>query len=339
MTAKSLRTTLLLRLRQRRRERWLADGALLSIAAIWGSTFFMIKDATQTFPVLAFLTLRFVIAALVLLPFVLREIQRRGILPTQREWAWGIGGGILFAAGYIFQTFALRTVDAGRAGFVTGLYVIFVPFLGLLVLRQPIERRVLVGSALALIGMVLLGYAPGGTLLGDVLALLCALAYAAHILAIGEMPRSADWRFLALAQALTVAVLCGALLPIMAAVRGCHTDICLAFTPFADPLPTGLPLNVLLVAAFTGVLATAFGLMVQVWAQRILPPSDAALIFALEAPFAVLFGVIFLNEVVTLLALAGCALIFSGTLVVTVSGQQTLGTDQSLEVLPSEAAD
>ncbi len=339
MTAKSLRTTLLLRLRQRRRERWLADGALLSIAAIWGSTFFMIKDATQTFPVLAFLTLRFVIAALVLLPFVLREIQQRGILPTRREWAWGIGGGILFAAGYIFQTFALRTVDAGRAGFITGLYVIFVPFLGLLVLRQPIERRVLIGSALALIGMVLLGYAPGGTLLGDVLALLCALAYAAHILAIGEMPRSADWRFLALAQALTVAVLCGALLLIMAAVRECHTDICLAFAPFADPLPTGLPLNVLLVAAFTGVLATAFGLMVQVWAQRILPPSDAALIFALEAPFAVFFGVIFLNEVVTLLALAGCALIFSGTLVVTVSGQQALGTDQSLEVLSSEAAD
>ncbi|MFN7210168.1 MAG: EamA family transporter, partial [Aggregatilineales bacterium] len=92
-------------------------------------------------------------------------------------------------------------------------------------------------------------------------------------------------------------------------------------------------------AAFTGILATAFGLMVQVWAQRILPPSDAALIFALEAPFAVFFGVIFLNEVLTLLAVAGCALIFGGTLVVTLSAQQTLAGDQSLETLPSEAAD
>lgn len=339
MTTKSLRTTLLLRLRRRKRERWLADGALLSIAAIWGSTFFMIKDATQNFPVLAFLTLRFVIAALALLPFVLREIRRRGVLPSRRDWAWGIGAGVLFAGGYIFQTFALRTVDAGRAGFITGLYVIFVPFLGLLVLQQPIERRVVVGGALALVGMVLLGYAPGGTLLGDILALLCALAYAAHILAIGEMPRSADWRFLALAQALTVAVLCGALLPILAGVRACEADICLALAPFADPLPTGLPINVLLVAAFTGILATAFGLMVQVWAQRILPPSDAALIFALEAPFAVFFGVIFLNEVLTPLALAGCALIFSGTLVVTLSGQGAPAADQSLEAVPSEASD
>jgi drug/metabolite transporter (DMT)-like permease len=339
MTTKSLRTTLFIRLRQRKRERWLADGALLTVAAIWGSTFFMIKDATQSFPVMAFLTLRFTIAALVLLPFVLLEIRRRGVLPTRHEWLWGIGAGVLFTAGYIFQTFALRTVDAGRAGFITGLYVIFVPFLGLIVLRQPIERRVLLGGTLAFFGMVFLGYAPGGTLLGDVLALLCALAYAAHILAIGQMPRTADWRFLALAQALTVAVLCGALLPILAAVRTCNVEICLAIAPFADPLPSDLPLNVLAVAAFTGIFATAFGLMVQVWAQRILPPSDAALIFALEAPFAVLFGVLFLNEVLTALGLAGCALIFSSTLVVTVGGQQALATDQSLEAVPSEAGD
>ncbi|MCS6871445.1 MAG: DMT family transporter [Anaerolineae bacterium] len=338
MTKRS-RTTLSQRSRGRTRERWLAGGALLSVAAIWGSTFFMVKDATQSFPVFAFLTLRFVIAALVLLPFVLREIQRRGTLPARRDWAWGIGAGVLFAAGYIFQTFALRTVDAGRAGFITGLYAIFVPFLGLVVLRRPIERRVLIGGALAFVGMVLLGYAPGGTLLGDLLALLCALAYAGHILAIGEMPRSSDWRFLALAQSLTVAVLCGVLLPIMAAVRACDLDACAALAPFADALPANLPSNVLFVAAFTGVLATAFGLMVQVWAQRILPASDAALIFALEAPFAVLFGVIFLNEVLTLVGLAGCVLIFSGTLVVTVGAPQTLATDQSLETVPSEAAD
>ncbi len=336
MTTKTFRTTLLLRLRQRKRERWLADGALLSVAAIWGSTFFMIKEATQTFPVLAFLTLRFTIAALFLLPFALIAMRRRGVLPTRREWAWGIGAGVLFTAGYIFQTFALRTVDAGRAGFITGLYVIFVPFLGLVVLRQPIARRVLLGGTLALLGMVLLGYAPGGTLLGDVLAIICAFAYAAHILAIGKMPHSADWRFLALAQALTVAVLCGILLPIMAAVRGCFAELCTALAPFADPLPSALPINVLLVAIFTGLLATAFGLMVQVWAQRILPPSDAALIFALESPFAVLFGVLFLNEVLTLLGLAGCALIFAGTLSVTIGGQQALATDQSLEVVASD---
>jgi drug/metabolite transporter (DMT)-like permease len=328
---------MLIRLRQR--ERWIANGALLAVAAIWGSTFFMIKDATQSFPVMAFLTLRFAIAALVLLPFALLEIRRRSALPARREWLWGIGAGVLFTAGYVFQTLALRTVDAGRAGFITGLYVIFVPFLGLIVLGQPIERRTLLGGTLAFFGMVLLGYAPGGTLLGDMLALLCAFAYAAHILVIGQMPRAADWRLLALVQALTVAVLCGALLLILAAVRMCNAEICLAIAPFADSPPSDLPLKVLVVATFTGIFATAFGLMVQVWAQRILPPSNAALIFALEAPFAVLFGVLFLNEVLTALGLAGCALIFSSTLMVTVSGQRVLATDQSLEDVPSETGD
>ncbi|MBO9308153.1 MAG: DMT family transporter [Chloroflexi bacterium] len=337
MRAKSLRTMPHTRLRQR--ERWLADGALLAVAAIWGATFFMIKEATQSFPVMAFLTLRFAIAAPFLLPFVLLEIKRRGALPTRGEWLWGIGAGVLLTAGYVFQTFALRTVDAGRAGFITGLYVIFVPFLGLVVLRQPIERRVWLGGALAFLGMLFLGYAPGGTLLGDVLALLCALAYAGHILAVGQMPRTADKCFLTLAQVLTVAVLCGALLPTLAAVRTCSAEICSAIAPFADPLPSDLPLNVLSAAAFTGIFATALGLMVQIWAQRILPPSDAALIFALEAPFAVLFGVLFLNEALTALGLVGCALIFSSTLVVTLGGQGTLATDQSLEAVPSEAAD
>src|SRR3954470_9781753 len=86
-----------------RSTRWIADLALLGIAAIWGATFFMVKDATSTFPVMAFLAIRFSLASLALLPFVLR--LRRW--PTSHEWRWGLVAGVAFFLGYLSQTFSL----------------------------------------------------------------------------------------------------------------------------------------------------------------------------------------------------------------------------------------
>lgn len=299
-----------------RRARWLAGVALLSLAAIWGATFFMVKDATSSFPVLAFLVVRFAIAALALLPLALTAPRRAN--PPRGAWRWGVGAGLLFASGYVFQTFALRLIDSGRAGFLTGLYVIMVPFLALVLLRYSLSVRVLLGAVLALIGMALLGYAPGSDLVGDVLALLCALGFALHILVLEKMPRDADWRTMALLQSVVVMGVSAMLLPLLASAHGCDSALCLALEPFADPLPTSIPPIVWAVAAFTGLLATAFGLSVQVWAQRILPPSEAALIFALESPFSVVFGIVFRNEALTLVGLLGCVLIFAGTLVTTI---------------------
>lgn len=315
---------------------WLAALSLIALAAVWGATFFMVKDATQGFSVLAFLALRFTIAALALAPFVLGVLRVRR--PPRREILAGIGAGLLFCGGYVFQTFSLRAVDSGRVGFITGLYVIFVPFLALILLRYRLAPGVLLGAALALVGMILLGYAPGGNLLGDTLALLCALSFAAHILAVGNLPRSADWRVMALLQSITVAVICGVLLPILAALRACDAPVCAALAPFADALPTGIPLAVWAVAAFTGLVATAAGLGVQVWAQRLLPPSNAALIFALESPFAALFGVAFRGEVLSPGGLLGCALIFCGTLTATLvpERRERAMPAETLEIEPAD---
>ncbi len=300
------------------RLRWAADLALLGIAAIWGATFFMVKDATREFSVMVFLTLRFTLASLVLLPFAVRL----GRWPTRREWLWGIIAGLLFCGGYIFQTFALRLIGPGRTGFITGLYVVLVPILALVLLRHPISLRVLVGTGLAFVGLTLLSYAPGGDLIGDFLSFLCAVSYASQILAVEKFPRGADWRIMALIQSGCVAIVCGLLLPVLATVRTCSAPVCQSLLPFADPLPTSIPLNVWAVAAFTGVLATALGLAVQVWAQRILPPSDAALIFAMESPFSALFGIMFSGDVLTTGGLAGCGLILSGMLTTSLNSQE-----------------
>jgi drug/metabolite transporter (DMT)-like permease len=298
--------------------RWVADLSLLGIAAVWGVTFPIIKDATSVFPVLAFLVLRFGIGSLALLPFVLRASR----WPTRAEWKWGLLAGLMFCLGYIFQTFSLRLVDSGRTGFITGLYVVLVPVLALLLLRHAMTLRVIVGTVLAFVGLTLLSYSPGGNVLGDVLAFLCAVSFALQILAVEKFPKDADWRIVSLMQSGCVAVVCGALLPIQAAVHECQASLCAPLLPFADVLPSSIPINVLVVAAFTGLVATAAGLALQVWAQRLLPPSDAALIFAMESPFSAVFGFLFRGEILTQSGIVGCGLILAGMLTTALNGDE-----------------
>jgi drug/metabolite transporter (DMT)-like permease len=285
-----------------RRTRWLADVSLLTIAAVWGATFFMVKDAISAFPVMAFLAIRFTLASAVLLPLVIQARHK----PTRAELTWGLVAGLLFCGGYVFQTFALGLIGSGRTGFITGLYVVMVPMLALILLRHKLTRRVILGTLLALVGLTLLSYAPGGDLFGDVLAFLCALSYALQILAVEKFPKGADWRTMALIQA------------------GCVAVICTVLTPFFGPIPITIPLNVLAVAAFTGVIASAVALAVQVWAQRVLPPSDTALIFAMEAPFSALFGFLFKGErdIFAVNGLIGCTLILAGMLTTALGGEE-----------------
>jgi drug/metabolite transporter (DMT)-like permease len=298
--------------------RWLADASLLGIAAVWGATFFMVKDVTSTFPVLAFLVIRFVLASVSLIPLAWHG--RRW--PTRQEWQWGLIGGVTFCAGYVFQTFSMRLIDSGRTGFITGLYVVMVPILALVLLRHTMTLRVIGGTVLAFVGLTLLSYSPGGSLLGDGLALLCALSFALQIIAVEKFPRNADWRLMSLIQAGVVAAICAVLLPLLAALRTCQSALCAPLLVLADPLPTSLPLVVLLVAAFTGVVATAVGLALQVWAQRMIPPGDAALIYAMESPFSALFGFLFRGEMLTSGGLLGCGLILAGMLTTALGGEK-----------------
>lgn len=318
------------------RVRWLADGLLLGIAAIWGSTFVVVKDATAGYPVLGFLLARFAVAALALAPFALLPMIRKRAWPKRSDWLWGLGAGLLFCGGYVTQTFALRLIDSGRTGFLTGLYVILVPLLALVVLRYPLTPRLLVATGLALAGMALLGYAPGGDLLGDLLALTCALCFAGQIIVVDRIPGHADGRFIALLQALVVVVVSAALLPVLAEARDCGTALCSALAPFAEALPTSVPPDTLGAAVYTGLLATALALPAQIWAQRIIPPSDAGMIFAMEAPFAVVFGILAFGEIITPVGALGSGLIFAAMLLTTLS-RHTKRTVDAVEPLGAEA--
>jgi len=294
----------------------------------------MVKDATRTFPVLGFLALRFSLATIALLPVVVLFV-RRG--PRPAEWRWGLLAGGVLCLSYICQTFALRALGAGRTGFLTGLYVVLVPFLALTLLRQRITRRIWLGAGCALIGLALLSGAPGGDLLGDVLALACALLYALQIIAIEQFPEQSNPHLMTTIQLGVVAVGCAVLLPLLATMNTCTGDICSLLKPFADPLPASIPLPVLTTAAFTGLLASSVAVSVQVWAQKILPPSEASLIYAMESPFSALFGVWFEGEILTVGALAGCALMLTGMLITAVGGARSKATPIPLDVPPGPA--
>lgn len=301
--------------------------ALVLCAAIWGSTFFMVKDATKSYSVTAFLTIRFGMATVMLAP-LLFAVRR---LPTRLEWRWGALGGLFLAAGYLLQTFSMTLNDSSRTGFITGLYVVLVPLLGFLCVRQRISRRIVISMVLAVVGLILISYQPGGTLAGDGLAVLCAIAFAAQILIVGLFPSGSDWRITSFVQIFVLALCCGAIMlgnAALSAIPGLER--------FATPLPVTIPPIVLNVALFTALMATAVGFAVQAWAQKILSSNDTALIFSLETPFSAIFGVLFLSELITTVGWFGGALIFAGVLLVTVSGT---ANSQNAPITPVTATD
>jgi drug/metabolite transporter (DMT)-like permease len=276
---------------------WGARAALLGLALLWGATFVPVKMAVRDFPVLAFIGVRFLCALVVLIPCGLVRLKRRSM--CWRQVLQAVATGWIFLAGYGFQTFGLRLTAAGRASFITGLSTVFVPLILVVFFGEQLRWRPLAGALLATGGMAILGLdgAVHGSLRGDLLVLGGAVAFAAHIIATSRWGSASDPVLFTMVQVAAVAPL---------AVIG---SICLE-----GPFPA-IGASVLGAAAFTGVVVTAGGLIVQVWAQARLSPTHAAVILATEPGFGVLFGWLLIGETLTRAGLAGCALILAGMLV------------------------
>lgn len=273
------------------RQLW-ADLLLLLVTLIWGSTFVMVKDATASYPIFPFLTLRFGLATLALTLIGWRRLPSLG-------WK-GVGAGILIGlflfSGYALQTFGLRYTSASKAGFITGLSVVIVPVLSTLLLRRRPAFGALVGVCLATVGLALLTLDHDRSVaLGDLLVLGCAFSFALHIVAVSAFAPRMDPLALTIVQVATVTLASG---------------IITLFTDHPWPQPV---LETWFAAGFTGVLATAVAFFVQTAMQRFTTPTHTALIFAGEPVFAALFGVLLAGEVITARGLAGGVLIIAGT--------------------------
>jgi drug/metabolite transporter (DMT)-like permease len=279
-----------------------ATAALILVTAVWGVTFVQVKDAVELYPLLAFLALRYLIATAALAPVAVRRLGgfgREGLV------AGAVLGGLV-ALGIGLQTAGLERTTVTSTGFITGLYVLFTPLLGLALFRTAIPRSLWAGVALALVGLALLSGVPQGSGRGDLLVLVSAFVQAFQIVMVERYANRFDVFALTFVQVAAAAVALGA--------------VSLAFEELT--VPRGATVWAALLV--TGLFAVAFAYVVQVWAQRRVSATRIAIVFSLETVFAGLFGYLLAGDRIGALGFAGCAAIFAGIVVAEPAAAATL---------------
>ena len=272
---------------------WRADAALAGNTLIWGSTFVLVQSALKDISPIVFLAIRFSIAAAAL---ALLFRSRVRCWPTRGGL---IAGGCLFA-GYLFQTVGLQFTTASKSAFITGLAIPLVPLLTSLVYFTRPRIFEMAGVLCATSGMGLMTLQGDSLRIGrgDLLTFFCAVAFAAHIIAVGHYSGRISFESLSFMQ---VAV---------AAVLGLST-----FWWIERPAIHLTPV-VIFALAMTGLLATALAFTVQAWAQQHTTATRTALIYSLEPVVAWFTSFWLMGELFSRRAAVGAALILTGILLV-----------------------
>ena len=281
-----------------------ADLLLLLTAFIWGFAFVAQRMGMEYVGPYLFNAARFALGCLPLLPFVAQNASGPLLPHLLRAAPGSLLAGLFLFAGSSLQQVGIVYTTAGKAGFITGLYVILVPILGL-ALGQQSDRNTWLGALVATAGLYLLSVEPPFSIAyGDALVLIGALFWAGHVLIIGRFAQQIDWAALAFLQFLTCSLL--------------SFGVVLAVKPVAwQPL-----VDAAWPVFYGGVLSVGVAYTLQVVAQRQAPASHAAIILSLETVFAALGGWWLLSEAMSLRGLAGCGLMFGGMLVSQLGGRR-----------------
>jgi len=275
----------------------IATAFLILTAVIWGLSYSAQAEAMNSMKALPFVFLRYLIGCAMLLPVILVMKKK----PDKKLFAGGVICGVCLAGGEILQQFGLLYTSAGKAGFLTALYVIMIPLIGVFT-RNKSSWRIWCASLLSVAGTYLL--CSDGTLknfgnLGDALILICALFFAFQFIAIARFAPDADALQLAAVQFFTVAVISG-IATLIAGERFTWESI----------VSTAWPLF------YCGVIAIGFACTVQVAAQKYVHPAVCSIVLSTASVFAVIWGILLLNERYTLPNLIGCAIIFAAVILV-----------------------
>lgn len=305
------------------------DSILLLTAAIWGFAFVAQRAGMGYVGPFLYNAVRFALGAISLLPLILlrRAMVRRAsaralsgsgggaalvapmpahdaAIPRMRKLAGVAGmliaGGILFAASSLQQV-GIVTTSAGKAGFITGLYVVLVPLVGgFLGRRSDVGRWI--GAVLAAAGLYFLSVSERFTVApGDLLLLLCAVFFAGHVLLIDRISRYIDPIVLSAVQSAVTAVL-----SLLVAV-------------FFEPVSLSAIGSAWAPIAYGGVMSVGVAYSLQIIAQRTAHPTHAAILLSLEGTFAAIGGFLILGEILSLRNIAGCLLMLAGMLVAQLS--------------------
>ena len=293
------------------RSRRVATLLLVGITAVWGSTFFLIRDVVRVLPPTDFLAVRFTIAAAAMVAVFWRPLLALG----RRELRIGVGLGVLYAVAQILQTVGLAHTEASRSGFITGTYVVLTPIFTAVLFRDHIPRStwlaVLMATAgLATLSLSGLGAGIGGSSgfgFGEGVTLLAAAIYALHIIGLGRYSSPATAAALSAVQMITIAAVS-----------------LVAAAPGGIELPTGRGqwASVLYMALIAGAVA----IWAQTWAQSHLSATRAAIVMTLEPVFAAGFAVALGGESLTLRMLLGGAMVLAAMYTVELIGRRADAT-------------
>jgi len=272
--------------------------------------------------------LRFALGALAVLPLIFMPQFRQRKSPAMASPMFVLQGGalagLILFVGASFQQVGLISTTAGKAGFITCLYVVIVPILGLL-LGQRCGKAVWIGAILAVIGLYLLTVEESLSIgRGDLLVLAGSLFWALHVIWIGYVAKRANPVYIAFTQFVVCSILCLTL-------AVCTEDInARAVRQAAFPILYG------------GILSVGVGFTLQIVSQRHCPPAHAAIILSLETVFAAGAGWLMLGETFTVRGLVGCALMLASLLIVqlppilSTSKLQVQGAQHDSDPLPVE---
>jgi drug/metabolite transporter (DMT)-like permease len=267
--------------------------SLVFVAIVWGAGFVLMKDAIDDQPVFDFLATRFTLATLVMIairPQVLSAINKQTLFR-------GSVLGVMLGLAYITQTIGLDLTTAAITGFLTGLYVVFTPLLFWFVFKKKVDKKVIVGTTLALTALLFISFNGISFDPGQVWLIACALLFAGHIIGLSFWSNAKDIYPLTVIQLAAGSVVC-----------------------WLGALPDGYqpPPNTFVwgTVVFTAVFATAMAFLIQTWAQSIMDPSRVAIILTGEIVFAAVIAVAVGQEVLAARTIIGGVLIVVAMLIV-----------------------
>ncbi len=279
-----------------------ANLLLLSAGAIWGMGFVAQSTAMDSLEPFVFLGLRFLIAFAVILPFAVMETRKATVPLRPRDWAAFLVVGLFLFGGMSAQQVGLLSTTVTNSGFLTGLYVIFTPLLGVLLFWQWPHPALWPAAAVAMLGIFFLSGGQLATLTpGDWLTILCSVFWALQVLFIARWTSSTGRP---ITLAVTQFALCGA--------------IALTIAGVFETFDWSMVYQALPELIFTGVFSSGVAFTLQALAQQHTSAPQAAIFLSSEALFAALFAAILLSERLGMLGYLGCMLIFGAMLLVEV---------------------
>lgn len=281
-------------------------GSLFCVLAalIWGLSFVFQSEGSGMVETFTFNGVRTFLGGVVLLPLLVirHKKENKGLAPGQKKKypfkdviIGGVCCGIPLFIGGNLQQHAFNFLDAGKVGFITALYMLLVPVFGLF-LKQKAKLNVWIGVAVGVVGLYLLSIKKGDFSLGkgELITMLCAIAFAAHILTIDHFCRRVETFSLSCAQFL---------------FAGGLSLVCMFIfeTPKMEAILSAAP-QIL----YAGIMSCTGAFTLQIFGQKYAEPAVASILLCLESVFSVIFGWIILGQALDARELTGCAVMFVG---------------------------